>query len=150
MKLFSITASAGLMLLALTGPLSADTLCVTLHTALETPSYPVATGELLGIAFTHSIYGSQVEERFQINEASFESIDVRYSEARLVEFYGYESATRDGRWWVTRPARRKLQTLALRASQDSIVRISVGKHTVSLADGSARVALGRCSRPTHG
>ena len=69
-------------------------------------NYPVAAGDLLKIAFTHSIYGSQVEERFQINAASFASVDVRYSEPRLVEFYGFESATRAGDWWVTRPAHR--------------------------------------------
>ena len=150
-KFFSITASAALLLLALPGTSgSAAALCVTVQRAAETPSYPVAAGDLLRIAFTHSIYGTQVEERFQVNAESFESVDIRYSERRLVEFYGYESATLDGGWWVAQPAKRRYRTLALRASRDSTIRISLRNHTFWLAGGAARVSLGLCPHPIHG
>jgi hypothetical protein len=150
-KLFFLTGSAGLLLLVLGGAQgNAEALCVTVHTAPERSSYPVVTGDLLRVAFTHSIYGSHVEERFQVNAESFEPVDVRYSERRLVEFYGYESATRDGDWWVASPAKRQYQTLALRASQDSAIRISFHNRTFSFSDGAAHVSLGPCSRPIDG
>ncbi|HEX2227920.1 MAG TPA: hypothetical protein VHM64_12330, partial [Candidatus Binatia bacterium] len=138
--------SAALVLLALSGaPASAEEFCVTVESAAQTPTYAVADGDLLEIAFTHSIYGSQVEERFEINRASFESIDVRYSEPRLVDFYGYESATRAGDWWVVRPATRHHRILIVRASQDSPIRVRFRNHTFLLKDAAARISLGVCS-----
>jgi len=146
MKLFSITRSATLIVLALSGEAArAEDLCVTLESAAQTPTYAVADGDLLEIAFTHSIYGSQVEERFQFKGASFQSVDVRYSEPRLVDFYGYESATLAGDWWVVRPATRHHRTLILRASQDSPIRVRFRDHTFLLKDGATRISLGVCS-----
>ena len=146
MNLFSMRRLAAVVLLALSGaPASAEELCVTVESAAQTPTYAVADGDILEIAFTHSIYGSQVEERFQFNGASFESLDVRYSEPRLVDFYGYESATRAGDWWVVRPAARHHRTLILRASQDSPIRVRFRNHTFLLKDGVARISVGVCS-----
>ena len=150
--LLRIIGPAALLLVA--APARADagaeTLCVRVSTPAAAKTYPVAAGDLLQIAFTHSIYGSRVEERFQINSTSFETVDVRYSEPRLLDFYGFESATRDGEWWVAHPARRAFPALALRASRDADLRISFGDHAVSLKDAAARVSLVPCSRSTHG
>jgi hypothetical protein len=148
-KLLTIIGVAGLLLvLARTG--AAERLCLAIHTAAETSHYPVAAGDLLKIAFTHSIYGSHIEERYQIKSANFESVDVRYSEPRLVEFYGYESATRIGDWWVARPASHELPTIALRASSDSYIRITFRNYTFSLVDSAARFSMGLCPSPTDG
>jgi hypothetical protein len=127
-----------------------EVLCVSLDTAANRNSYAVAPADMLQVAFAHSIYGSWVEERFQINAAGFKALDIRYSEPRLAEFYGYEATTREDSWWVARPMSREFQTLALRASRDSYIRITIGNHTVSLNDGAARVALGPCARAIHG
>lgn len=138
--------SAGLLLLAALARAGGDgeTLCLTVDIAQKAAHYPVARGELLHIAFTHSIYGSRVEERFLFKSRSFETIDVRYSEPRLVEFYGFESASRQGDWWVARTAGREFPTLALRASRDSIILISFRHHTISLNDAAAHLSLSRC------
>jgi hypothetical protein len=151
MRFFSLAGlAAHLLLVLLSVEVSAEELCVTLESSAQTQSFPAAAGDLLTIAFTHSIYGSRVEERFQVNGGSLESVDVRYSELRLVEFYGFESAARAGDWWVARPAKRHYPSLALRASQDSPVRISFRKHSFLLSNGAARVSLGRCPHPVHG
>lgn len=146
MNLFSMSRLTAVVLLALSGTQAgAEELCVTVESAARTPAYAVADGDLLEIAFTHSIYGSRVEERFQFNGASFESVEVRYSERRLVDFYGYESATRAGDRWVVRPAARQFKTVILRASQDSPIRVRFRNHTFFLKDGDARISVGICS-----
>jgi len=146
----TIGPAALVVLLPLARAGSVGALCIDVSTAVTARSYRVTAGEILTIAFTHSIYGSRVEERFQIKPASFETVDVRYSEPRLLEFYGFESATRDCEWWVAHPARRAFAALALRASRDADLRISFGDHAVSLKDDAARVSLVPCSRSTHG
>jgi hypothetical protein len=145
MRFFSIAGSAAhLLLVLLSVHVSAEELCVTLASTTQMQSYPAAAGDVLTIAFTHSIYGSRIEERFQVNGGSFEPVDIRYSELRLVEFYGFESAARDGAWWVARPARRHYPSLALRATQDSPIRISFREHTFLLSDEAARASLEPC------
>jgi hypothetical protein len=150
-RLLRIVGAAALLLVAPLAPArgAAETLCVRVSTPAIAEDYPVAAGDLIQIAFMHSIYGSRIEERFQINSTGFEAVDVRYSEARLLDFYGFESATRDGAWWVAHPPRRAFQTLALRASRDSYIRVSFANHAFSVNDGAARVSLVSCSRPTH-
>jgi hypothetical protein len=144
--------SAGLLLLAALARAGGDgeTLCLTVARAAETANYPVARGELLHIAFTNSVYGSRVEERFLFKPRSFQAVDILYSEPRLAEFYGFESASREGDRWVARTAGREFLTLALRASRDSIIHISFRHHTISLNDGAARLSLRSCQRATHG
>jgi hypothetical protein len=149
-KLHTLIVLAGLLLLVLGRAGAAETLCLAIDKGAATTHHPVSAGDPLKILFTHSIYGSHVEERFQINAASFESVDVRYSEPRLVEFYGYESAMRLGNWWVARPPRRQFQSLAVRASSHSSIRITFGNYTFSVADGAARISLGLCPSPNDG
>jgi len=148
---FLIAATTGILLLTQAGASeNAEPLCVILESAAERQSYRARAGDLLRVAFNHSIYGSRVEERFQIKDDSFESVDVRYAERRLVEFYGFESALRIGDSWVARPARRHYEALTLRASQDSRIAISFRDHVFSFSDGVARLSLGRCQHPIHG
>jgi hypothetical protein len=123
---------------------AAQTLCLTLGEFRKQVVYPVAFGEKLSLSFAHSIYGSRVEERFKVNHAGFEAFDVRYSERRLVDFYGHESAVREGDWWVVHSPSRKFYRLSVRASSDASVRLTIGTRTILLTDGSAHVALGAC------
>jgi hypothetical protein len=151
MKLAPIAGSAALLLLAAAGLSdSGEARCITVQRQAEMASYPVAGGDLLRISFTHSIYGSQVEERFQVKDESFDSLDVRYSERRLVEFYGYESATWIAGSWVAHPAKRRYQILALRGSQDSPIRISFRNRIITVSDGAARISLEPCPGTIHG
>jgi hypothetical protein len=112
-------------------------------------AYPAAAGDLFRIGFTHSIYGSSVEETFRIVPGGFATVDVRYAEPRLVAFYGYESATRVGDWWVAHPPKRVFPSFVLEASPDAHLYISFGRYTILVKDGPARVASAPCSRP-HG
>jgi hypothetical protein len=150
MRFFSIAGlAAHLLLVLLSAEITADELCVTLASPTQMQSHPAIAGDVLTIAFTHSIYGSRVEERFHVNGQNFEPIDVRYSELRLIEFYGFESATRAGAWWVALPARRQYPSLVLRATQDSPIRISFREHTFLLSDETARAWLEPCQHKFH-
>jgi hypothetical protein len=145
------TAAAALILAAPFGASRGDeAACVRIATAAATREFPAAAGDLLQIAFAHSIYGSRVEETFRITGGGFNAVDVRYSEPRLVEFYGYESAMRAGDWWVVRPANRVFNDLAVRASRDARLSINFGRHTIAVNDGAGRIALVPCSRAANG
>jgi hypothetical protein len=147
--LLRATAIVAPLLLALAAKSSGEleTVCVTITTPALTRAYPAHAGEMLRIGFNHSIYGSRIEETFQIAGRRFEPVVIHYSEPRLVDFYGYESATRAADWWVVRPARRSLESLTLAASRDAYLYIAFGPHTLSLTDGVARIEPSSCSLP---
>lgn len=148
-------AAGPLLVALLSSPANAQTVCVTLHAADKTATYPVSSGDKLYIAFSHSIYGSRVEEEFRMGPTGFETTQVRYSELRLVEFYGHESAKSANGWWVVDNPGRNLQSLDLRVSQESSIRIAFGGQVISLGDAEAvgyhaRLAVGGCARGSHG
>ena len=117
-----------------------------MDTPHEADTYSVASADSLRIAFTHSIYDSRVEERFEVGASGFVPVDVRYSERRLVDFYGHESARRDADWWIVRLPAREFSTLTVQASSDAMVHLTIGARTITLTDGVARLAPGACSR----
>jgi Domain of unknown function (DUF1850) len=132
---------------ALVSPASLASLCVMVHSHNLVHTVPVTAGDPLQIAFTHSIYDSRVEERFIVGASGFIAIDVRYSERRLADFYGHESARREGDWWIVRRS-SQLPTLTVRASNDALVRLTIGNRKIALTDGVARLAPSACSRAT--
>lgn len=94
--------------------------CVQLMSASGTArSVPVRLGGTLRLSFRHSIYSSQVEEVFVLRRDGFELIQLRYAEARLVEFYGYENAHQENGVWVVTPATTLLSSLNLTLSGDA-------------------------------
>jgi hypothetical protein len=91
----------GLLLAIASGsPAAAQRVCLTLDTEQQRATYPIVVGDALYLSFRHSIYGSEVEEQFQVAPGGFRANKLRYAELRLVEFYGYESATNEDGWWV--------------------------------------------------
>jgi hypothetical protein len=79
-------------------------------------SVPVRLKSTLRLSFRHSIYGSRVEELFTVRRNGFELTQLRYSEARLVDFYGYENAEHENGVWVVRPRPAAISSLSLNSS----------------------------------
>jgi hypothetical protein len=133
----------------------AQPVCLNLQTARTTTHHSIAVGERLSLVFPHSIYGSRVEEQFNVTPKGFQLLELRYAEPRLVEFYGHESAANeDGRWVV--PTRGpQLEILDLRVSPDSWIDVIFGTEKITvkhdwLSDGRARLRLRACPRSNHG
>jgi hypothetical protein len=149
-------AALGLLLaLALGSPAAAQSVCLTLHTEEQVVTYSIVAGDALHLSFRHSIYGSQVEEQFVVAPKGFRAIKLRYADLRLVEFYGHESATNEGGWWVVHNPGREFPSLDLRVSREASIRITFLDQTISLQnttaiDGRARLSVSACPRESHG
>lgn len=151
----AVTVLALLLALALGSPAAARTVCLTLDTEQQVVTYPIVVGDALHLSFRHSIYGSQVEEQFQILPGGFRTNKLRYAELRLVEFYGYESATNEGGWWVVHKPGREFPTVDLRVSHEASIRITFLDQTISLQndtamDGRARLSVSVCPGENNG
>jgi hypothetical protein len=133
----------------------AQPLCLNLQTVGAAAHHPIAVGERLSLVFPHSIFGSRVEEHFKVTPKGFQLIELSYAEARLVEFYGHESAANEDGRWVVRKLGPVLTVLDLHVSPDSRIAVTIGaeKLTVThneLSNGRARLALSACPRSNHG
>ena len=149
-------AALGLLLaFALGSAAAAQKVCLTLDTEQQRVTYPIVVGEALHLSFRHSIYGSEVEEQFQVAPGGFRANKLRYAEQRLVEFYGHESATNEDGWWIVHNPGREFPTLDLRASRESSLRITFSDQTISLqndtaTDGRARLSVSACPGENNG
>jgi len=149
-------AALGLLLaLALGSPAAARIVCLTLDTEQQRVTYPIVVGDALHLSFRHSIYGSAVEEQFQVAPGGFRADKLRYAELRLVEFYGHESATNEDGWWIVHTPGREFPTLDLRVSREASIRITFLDQTISLRsdtamDGRARLSVSACPRESNG
>jgi hypothetical protein len=149
-------AAFGLLLaLAPGSAAAAQRVCLTLDTGQQRATYPIVVGEAVQISFRHSIYGSEVEEQFQIAPGGFRANKLRYAELRLVEFYGHESATNEDGWWIVHNPGREFPSLDLRASRESALRITFLDQTISLQndtalDGRLRLSVSACPGENHG
>jgi hypothetical protein len=150
---FTVAQTAGalwLLIAVLPIPVArAETACVTVQAGQRLASYEVAMGDRLALVFTHSIYGTRVEERFRIGSHGFQPVQLRYAEQRLVEFYGHESARHESGWWVVDGSGGELAALDLRASQDASMRVVFRDHQISLggnpsSDNHARLSVSSC------
>ena len=95
----------------------AQSLCVQLKPDTgDERSVPVSLGSKLRLSFLHSIYGSRIDEVFSVIPDGFRLTQLRYSEARLAEFYGHEFASHINDAWVVTPAPVFLSSLNLRSS----------------------------------
>jgi hypothetical protein len=150
----AVAAVLGLLLvLALGSATAAQRVCLTLDTEQLTVTYPIIVGDALRLSFQHSIYGSEVEEQFQIAPGGFRANKLRYAELRLAEFYGHESATNEDGWWVVHTPGRELPALDLRASRESWLRITFLAQTISLrgdTDSRMRLSVSACPGESRG
>jgi hypothetical protein len=149
-------AALGLLLtVALGSSAAAQRVCLTLDTERQRATYPIVVGDSLHLSFRHSIYGSRVEEQFQVAPGGFRANKLRYAELRLVEFYGHESATNEDGWWIVHNPGREFTSLDLRTSRESSLRITFLDQTISLRndtaiDGRARLSVSACPKASHG
>jgi hypothetical protein len=155
-RLLQATAALGLLFApALGNPAVAQRVCLTLDTEQHRVTYPIVVDDALHLSFRHSIYGSEVEEQFQVVPGGFRAKKLRYAELRLVEFYGHESATNEDGWWVVHNPGREFPTLNLRASRESSLRITFLDQTISLRndtaiDGRLSLAVSACPGENNG
>ena len=128
----------------------AESICLNVQMGGTTARYPVGMGDKLHIVFSHSIYGSQVEEHFRTTSEGFQLFELRYADPRLVEFYGHEWAATEDSQWVVRQRGPLLTILDLHVSPDSWIRVRFGAESLtvkhdSVSDGRARLLLSACS-----
>lgn len=126
-------------------------LCLQLDGAVPALAVPVADGDEAQISFRHSVYGSSVREVFRLLDAGLQLARVSYAELRLAEFYGHETARRDGSWWVVPAQGPILPTVILRVTSGSEMAVAVGRRTVRLSDavepgGRVRLTVRPCRR----
>jgi hypothetical protein len=155
MAIFFTAALALLLAIAPGSVAEAERVCLTLDTEQQRATYPIVVGDSLHLSFRHSIYGSEVEEHFQIVPRGFRTNKLRYAELRLVEFYGHDSATNEDGWWIIHNPGREFSTLDLRASRESSLRITFLGQTISLqndttTDDRLRLSVTACPGENHG
>lgn len=117
---------------------------------------PAGLGSKISLSFRHSIYGSQVEEIFLLRRDGLELHQLRYSEARLVDFYGHEAASHENGAWVVMPAPAFFSSLDLSLSGDASMTLLIERRPAPpvklvLQRGSAlRIAVASCNNNQDG
>ena len=114
-----------------------------------------APGSEVRLSFQHSLYGSRVEEFFNLRPEGFQLTELRYAEPRLVEFYGHESAKYDNGVWIVRPQPALFPSLTLHASFDASISLFFDHQTklVQLAvptDSAVRLTIADCKDARDG
>jgi hypothetical protein len=109
----------------------------------------IHSGEDFFLSFSHSLYGSIVEEQFLVIGNHFRLQRARYEEARLVEFYGHEGAYFSKGWWIVDLEPREVSGLELRVSQQAHFKLTRGEQSIflapqSTASGFFRLRIGAC------
>lgn len=128
----------------------AQSLCLQLMSDRGTErSVPARLGSTLHLSFRHSIYDSQVEEVFALRRDGFQLTQMRYAEARLVDFYGYENAKHENGLWVVTPTPALLSSLNLILSADASMSLHLDRYANSkqlvIQPGSAlRLTVATC------
>ncbi len=151
-----LRAALILTIVLLVNPAAAGPSCLKIERPLKQAiTIPASVGEELRLSFRHSIYGSQVEEQFRITEDGLETTELRYSEARLVEFYGYDAARFEAGWWIVEGKHRTIPFLDLRVSPESLLQIFLGSESISLSPmvdpgGLVRLTVIPCGRTIDG
>jgi hypothetical protein len=145
-----------LALLATPLPASAGHHCVLVKSGEEIfKPIAAAPDTEVRLSFNHSLYGSAVDEVFQVQADGFHLIQLRYGEHRLVDFYGHESAKFERGAWIVTPQQRIFPALDLRASPDASMTIAL----VSLRDQkrfvlrnveALRIGVVSCNGTRHG
>jgi hypothetical protein len=118
-------------------------------------SVPVRLAGIMRLSFRHSVYGSQVEEVFSVRRDGFELSQLRYGEARLVEFYGHENSQHAAGVWIVTPRPTLLPFLNLNISSDAAMSLHFGHpydaNQFAIQPGSAlRLTVASCKSSAHG
>ena len=145
-----------LTLLLLPAPGGAGSLCLYLETAGRiVAAIPAAPGSDLRLSFLHSLYGTTVEEVFNVRGDGLQMARLLYAEPRLVEFYGREGARYENGSWVVTPEQRSFAALHLRVSPESSMQLSLDSRPIPLSElvepgGAVSVAVESCAGGNDG
>ena len=130
----------------------AQSLCVQMmnDSAVER-SVTVRPGSTMRLSFRHSIYGSHVEEVFALRRDGFQLTQLRYGEARLVDFYGHEHGQLENDIWIVTPTPTLLPSLNLHLSADAVMSLrfdqSANANQLAIQPGSAlRLTVATCKK----
>jgi len=135
---------------------NAQSLCVRLTEASGTErNIPVQLGNTLRLKFRHSIYGSEVEEVFTLQRNGFQLNQLRYSEARLVDFYGHDQAKHANGAWIVTPTPTLIPALIISLSNDATMSLqfdrSASSEPVTIQPtGALRLTVASCPSSAHG
>ena len=116
---------------------------------------PGRLGDEARLSFQHSIYGSRVEEVFHLGPDAFHLTALRYSEPRLVEFYGYDSANYENGAWVVRPRSSAISSLNLRTTSAAPMSLVLEQeqrsiHIAMPVDTVLRLTIASCKDAQNG
>lgn len=134
----------------------AQSLCVQLTKGESVvQSVSVNLGSAMRLRFLHSIYGSQVEEVFVLQHDGFQLTQLRYGEARLVDFYGHEKAEFEDGAWVINPTPRIFPSLHFNVSTDKSMALLFDHHDdykpiMIRPTGALRLTVVSCKSGAHG
>lgn len=158
-KLFSPpcrTAACWLLALISLPALGDASLCLRVETETRiVATIPAAPGSELRLSFRHSIYGTTVQEFFDVGKDGFQIARLIYAEPRLAEFYGYEGGRYEDGSWVVAPERRTYPAIHFRTSHDSLMQLSLDSRPIPLGepierDGAISVAPATCAVQNDG
>ena len=112
-------------------------------------SIRTTSGREMRLSFSHSLYGSRVEEVFHLLPLGFQLAELRYSEQRLADFYGHESTRYENRQWIVKPKPALFPSLNLRASADASMSLLFDERPnpvvlVVPADSAVRLTIIAC------
>jgi len=118
-------------------------------------SVPGQLGNTLRLKFRHSIYGSEVEEVFTLQRNGFQLNQLRYSEARLVDFYGHDQAKHANGAWIVNPTPTLIPALSISLSNDAAMSLqfdrSASSEPVTIQPtGALRLTVASCQSSAHG
>ena len=153
-------AAIGLLMFFLWGSLlpdisNAQPSCVQLTKGTSlVQQVPITLGSAMRLKFRHSIYGSQVEEIFALQHDGFHLTQLRYGEARLVDFYGHENARFDNDVWVVSPAPIQFPSLSLTTSAETPISLYFENQSqfnplITQSSGALRLTVASCERSAH-
>lgn len=116
---------------------------------------PVSFASTLQLSFRHSLYGSQIDEVFSLLPGGFRLTQLRYGEARLVEFYGHESAQEKNGAWIVTPAPTVLPSLNLHSGADAAMSLRIDQAATDEPvmmplHGAVRLSVAPCDPRAHG
>ena len=130
--------------------------CVELLSDTGAPrNLPIDLGSILRLSFRHSIYGSLVEELFALRRDGFLLTQLRYGEARLVDFYGYENAELENGAWVVNPPPVLLPSISLNTSAGGAMAIYFDRYydakpLMIRPTGALHLTVASCKSSSHG
>jgi hypothetical protein len=114
-----------------------------------------AFGRKMRLSFSHSLYGSRVEEVFHLLPLGFQLVELRYGEQRLADFYSHQNTRYENRQWIVKPTPVLFPSLNLHAGVDSSMSLLFDERPAPVAlvvpaDSAVRLTITACKNDRDG